>query len=101
MKFFLNILFVVTVCINLTGCQTVSTKIDEATQKEEKKLSEWIGKKESELKKFFGQPDRIDFNNTRNRHYVYITQKLKIKCERKFEINEDSRILGYSSKNCF
>ena len=101
MKFFLNILFIVIVCINLTGCQTVSTKIDEATQKEEKKLSEWIGKKESELKNFFGQPDRIDFNNTRNRHYVYITKKLKIKCERKFEINEDSRILGYSSKNCF
>jgi hypothetical protein len=32
---------------------------------------------------------------------VYLSQKLKIKCERKFEINQNNMVLGFSSKNCF
>jgi len=27
--------------------------------------------------------------------------QLKIKCERKFEINPNNMIIGFSSKNCF
>ena len=70
-------------------------------QKEQQELSKWIGKTEVELKASLGKPDRIDFENSRNRHYVYVSQRLKIKCERKFEINKDNVILGFSSKNCF
>ena len=83
------------------ACQTISTKVDKVTQEEEQELSKWIGKSESELTSSLGKPDRIDFGNTRSRYYVYLSQKLKIKCERKFEINKNNMVLGFSSKNCF
>ena len=54
-----------------------------------------------ELKIVFGVPDKIEFTDNRTRYYVYIKEKLKIKCERKFEINSNNMIIGFSSKNCF
>ena len=83
------------------GCQTISTKVDEVIEKEEQELSQWIGKTESKLVSSLGKPNRIDFGNLRSRYYVYVSQKLKIKCERKFEINQNNVILGFSSENCF
>ena len=85
----------------LNACQTVSKKIDEKTLQEEKELSKWLNKRESELKTVYGQPDKIEFLETRNRNYIYISEKFKIKCERKFEINPRNVVIGFSSKNCF
>ena len=85
----------------LTSCQTVSKKIEEKTELEEKELSKWLNKRESELKIEYGQPDKVEFLKTRNRNYIYISEKLKIKCERKFEINPNNMVIGFSSKNCF
>jgi len=96
-----KIFFLILFLSSLLSCQTISTKVDKVTTKEEKELSKWIGKTESELTSFLGKPDRIDFSNTRSRYYVYMSQKLKIKCERKFEINQNNMVLGFSSKNCF
>ena len=84
-----------------TSCQTVSKKIDEKASLEEKELSIWLNKPEAELKVKYGQPDKVEFLKTRNRNYIYISEKLKIKCERKFEINANNMITGFSSKNCF
>tara|TARA_X000000368_G_scaffold370429_1_gene319556 strand:+ start:337 stop:597 length:261 start_codon:yes stop_codon:yes gene_type:complete len=84
-----------------TACQSVSKKIDEKTIQEERELSKWLNKTESELKIFYGQPDKIEFLETRNRNYIYIAEKFKIKCERKFEINPNNMVIGFSSKNCF
>ena len=83
------------------GCQSVSKKIDEKTIQEEKELSKWLNKSESELKIVYGQPDKIEFLETRNRNYIYISEKFKIKCERKFEINQNNTVIGFTSKNCF
>ena len=83
------------------SCQTVSKKIDEKTTLEERELSKLLNKPESELKIVFGVPDRIEFGDSRNRYYVYVTEKLKIKCERKFEIDSKNMVVGFSSKNCF
>jgi hypothetical protein len=96
-KFFFLIIFL----LGLTSCQTISTKVDEATQKEEQELSKWIGKTETQLITSLGKPDRIDFENSGHRNYVYVSKKLKIKCERTFEINRRNVVLGFSSKNCF
>ena len=85
----------------LTACQSVSKKIDETTIQEEKELSKWLNKSESELKIVYGQPDKIEFLETSNRNYIYITKKFKIKCERKFEINQNNTVIGFTSKNCF
>ena len=87
--------------ILLSACQSVSKKIDEKTIQEEKELSKWLNKPESELKIVYGQPDKIEFLETRNRNYIYITEKFKIKCERKFEINQNNTVIGFTSKNCF
>ena len=95
---FLALLILTTI---FTSCETVSKKIDEKSVKEEKELSRWLNQPESELKIVFGKPDKIEFGDTRNRYYVYVKEKLKIKCERKFEINENNMIVGFSSKNCF
>ena len=98
-KFIFFILFSFSMLLN--SCQSVSKKIDEKTIQEEKELSKWLNKPESELKVVYGQPDKIEFLETRNRNYIYITEKFKIKCERKFEINPKNMIVGFSSKNCF
>tara|TARA_B110000438_G_C15451653_1_gene494920 strand:+ start:236 stop:553 length:318 start_codon:yes stop_codon:yes gene_type:complete len=98
MKIFFIIIFA---SLFLISCQTVTNKIDEKTNQETKKLSKWLNETENELKINFGNPDKIEFTNNRTRYYIYIVEKLKIKCERKFEINQQNIIVGFSSKNCF
>ena len=87
--------------ILLTACQSVTKKIDEKTIQEEKELSKWLNKTESELKIVYGQPDNIEFLETRNRYYVYSSKKYNITCVRKFEVNPNNMIIGFTSKNCF
>ena len=99
-RFYFTILYTLLI-ISLGGCKTVSKKIEDTTEKEKQKLSKWLNKPEEDLKSFFGQPDKVEFLNTRNRNYVYITEKYKIKCERKFEVNPRNIVVGFSSKNCF
>ena len=76
-------------------------KIDETTANEERELSKWLNKSEVELKITYGQPDKVEFLDTRNRNYIYITQKFKIKCERKFEINPKILLLDLAVKTVF
>ena len=97
-KLFIFVFF----AISLTSCQTVTKKIDEKVSEEEVLLSKWLNKSEVELKIEFGRPNKINFkNNSRNRFYVYTKEKLKIKCERIFEINPNNKVVGFTSKNCF
>ena len=99
MKIFFIFVFLI---INLTSCQTVTKKIDEKVSEEKVQLSKWLNKSEIELKIEFGKPDQIKFkNNSRNRFYIYTKEKLKIKCERIFEINPANKVTGFTSKNCF
>ena len=65
--------------IAISACQTVSKKIEDTTVMEQKELSRWLNKSELELKSFYGQPDKVEFLNSRNRNYVYVTEKYKIK----------------------
>ena len=99
MKSFFIFVFLV---INLTSCQTVTKKIDEKVSEEEAQLSKWLNRSEEELKIEFGKPNQIEFkDNSRNRFYIYTKEKLKIKCERIFEINPGNKVVGFTSKNCF
>ena len=95
------VFFIILSFLILTACQSVSKKIDEKTMQEEKELSKWLNKTESALKIVYGQPDKVEFLETRNRNYIYISKKYNIKCERKFEINPKNIVIGFSSKNCF
>ena len=93
--------FFILIFLFLSNCQTVSKKIDEKSSLEEKELTKWLNKTETELKITYGRPDRIEFLNGNNRYYIYYTKKFKIKCERKFEINSNDKVIGFISKNCF
>ena len=84
-----------------TGCKTVSTKVDKTVSKEEEKLSRFLNKSVEELKIEFGEPDLVEVTNKANKNFVYLKSKLKIKCERRFEINPKNIVIGFSSKNCF
>ena len=96
-KLFFAILYTLLI-ISLGGCKTVSKKIEDTTEKEKQKLSKWLNKPEEDLKSFYGQPDKVEFLKTRNRNYVYITEKYKIKCERKFEVNPNKiGLMGFSA----
>ena len=95
-KILYTILFIL-----LAACQTVTQKIDQTTELEKKELSKWLNKSEEDLKNFYGQPNKVEFLKTRNRNYIYFTEKYKIKCERKFEVNSKNIVVGFSSKNCF
>ena len=101
MKSIKILFFIILVFSVLNACQTVTKKIDKTTEQEKKELSQWLNKSEADLKSFFGQPDKVEFLKTRNRNYIYITEKYKIKWERKFEINPKNMEVGFSSKNCF
>jgi len=89
------------IIFTLSACQSVSKKIDEKTVQEEKELSKWLNQSELELKIVYGQPNKVQFLENRNKYYIYNSKKFKIKCERKFEINPKNIIIGFSSKNCF
>ena len=99
MKFVFILIFIF---ISLVSCQTVSNKIDEKVSEEERQLSKWLNRSEEELKIEFGKPDKVNFkDNSKNRFYIYTREKLKIKCERIFEVNNKNQIVGFTSKNCF
>ena len=99
MKKFLILIFLV---INLSSCQTVTKKIDEKVSEEEALLSKWLNKSEEELKIKFGKPDQVELKiNSKNRFYIYTKEKLKIKCQRVFEIDPGNKVIGFTSKNCF
>ena len=95
------VFFLIFISIMITACQTVTQKIDEKTLQEEKELSKWLNKPELELKIVYGQPDKIEFSDTRNRYYIYSSKKYNITCVRKFEVNPRNMVVGFSSKNCF
>ena len=85
----------------LISCQTVKKKTDEIVDKENKKLSEFIGKLSIELNKSLGEPDENFKNESGNFVFVYKNKKYGILCERSFEINSQSIVIGFVSKGCF
>ena len=98
LKFILISLFFLTL---VAGCQTIKDKTDAIVEKENTKLSEYIGKTSSNLQMELGKPDE-DFKNDRgNLELVYNTKKYGILCERRFEVNSNSIVTGFVSNGCF
>ena len=85
----------------ISGCQTIKEKTDAIVEKENEKLSKYIGKSLSNLQMDLGKPDE-DFKNEKgNIEFVYNTKKYGIPCERRFEINSKSVVVGFVSNGCF
>jgi hypothetical protein len=85
----------------ISGCQTIKEKTDAIVEKENEKLSKYIGKSLSNLQMDLGKPDE-DFKNEKgNLEVVYNTKKYGILCERRFEIDSNSVVVGFVSNGCF
>jgi len=98
LKFFI---FCFLLVILVTGCKTIKQKTDYIVEKENEKLSKFIGKSSSALQTELGKPDE-DFKNERgNIILVYNTKKYGIPCERRFEVDSNFIIIGFVSNGCF
>ena len=94
--------FFITVFLFLiTGCQTIENKSQSAIKKENEKLSKFLQQPESELKIVMGEPDDIIKTDKGTIFLVYTKKKYNITCERKFEIDQNKMIVGFTSKGCF
>ena len=87
--------------ILVTGCKTIKQKTDAIVEKENKNLSKYIGKSLSDLQIDLGKPDEDFKSEDGNLVLIYNTKKYGIPCERKFEINSNSIIVGFISNGCF
>ena len=95
------IILVVFLSITLSGCQTIKNKTDAIVEKENQKLSKYIGRTSAELKNELGNPNEDYKNEKGNLELIYKTKKYGIPCERKFEINNKLIVIGFVSKGCF
>ena len=98
LKFIFISLFFLTL---ITGCKTIKNKTDAIVEKENTKLSKYIGKTSTNLKIDLGKPDE-DFKNEKgNTELVYNSKKYLVPCERRFEIDSSSTVIGFISNGCF
>ena len=87
--------------IFLTNCQTIKNKTDAIIEKENTKLSEYIGKTSDNLQMKLGKPDEDFKNGKGNLELVYNTKKYGIFCERRFEVDSNFIVIGFVSNGCF
>ena len=98
LKFYLLSLFLL---ILMSSCQTIKQKTDAIIEKENSKLSQYIGKTSNILQMDLGKPNE-DFKNEKgNMELVYNSKKYLVPCERRFEIDSNSIVIGFISNGCF
>ena len=85
----------------VSGCQTIKDKTDEIVEKENAKLSQYIGKTSNSLQMELGKPDEDFKNDKGNLELVYNSKKYGILCERRFEVDSNSIVIGFVSNGCF
>ena len=98
LKFIFISLFFLTL---VAGCQTIRDKTNAIVEKENAKLSEYIGKTSNNLQIELGKPDEDFKNDKGNLELVYNTKKYGILCERRFEVDSNSIVIGFVSNGCF
>ena len=87
--------------VMIVGCQTIKEKTDKIVEKENEKLSKYIGMSSTDVQMNLGKPDEDFKNENGNLELVYNTKKYGIPCERRFEINSDVIVIGFVSNGCF
>ena len=87
--------------ILISGCETINKKSEQIAKEENKKLSQFIGQPASELKIVMGNPDSEGKSENGSKLLIYSTKKYGIKCERKFIIDTNEMVIGFTSKGCF
>ena len=86
--------------IFITSCQTIKQKSDQVAERENEKFGQFVGKQVDELRMELGSPTDDFINELGNETLVYKTKKYGIPCERKFTVNTNGTIIGFSSSGC-
>ena len=100
MKIIYSFLIVVFLFV-ISACQTIENKSQSAIKKENDKLSKFIQQPESELKIVMGEPNNVIKSDKGTTFLIYTKKKYSITCERKFEIDKNKMVVGFTSKGCF
>ena len=85
----------------VSNCQTIENKSQSVIKKENEKLSKFLQQPESELKIVMGEPDNFIKSDKGTTFLIYTKKKYSITCERKFEIDKNKMVVGFTSKGCF
>ena len=86
--------------ILISGCNKVQKRVDSAMDAETKKLEKLLNKSEEFLKTELGVPDEEILDSGNKRILVYYDSKLKVKCERRFSI-QNTKVISFTSKGCW
>ena len=100
MKKFKTIFSLLLILIIFSGCQTIKKKSDEVAERENEKFGLFVGKSVTEMRIELGAPKEDYIGENGNEILVYKTKKYGIPCERKFEVNSNGIIVGFSSSGC-
>ena len=94
-------IFIIILIFLANSCQTIENKSEQIVEIENEKLSKFLQQPESELKIVMGEPDKITHNDKGSKFFIYTQKKYNITCERKFEIDKNLMVTGFTSKGCF
>ena len=100
MKKFKSVFTFLLILILFSGCQTIKKKSDEVAERENEKFGLFVGKDVNEMRMELGSPKEDFIGENGNEILVYKTKKYGIPCERKFEVNSNGIIVGFSSSGC-
>ena len=100
MKKLKSIFTILLILILFSGCQTIKNKSDEVAERENEKFGLFVGKDVNEMRMELGSPKEDFIGENGNEILVYKTKKYGIPCERKFEVNSNGIIVGFSSSGC-
>ena len=100
MRNFKTLFGLLVILIFFSGCQTIKKKSDEVAERENEKFGLFVGKEVAEMRIELGAPKEDYIAENGNEILVYKTKKYGIPCERKFEVNSNGVIVGFSSSGC-
>ena len=95
------IVYLFSILMFFSGCETIKKKSDEIAEKENERLILFMGKNSDDLKSELGNPTDDFINENGNEVLVYKTKKYGIPCERKFEVDSNNIVVGFTSSGCF
>ena len=97
----MKLFFIILSFFLVFSCQTIENKTEKIGKKEIREISKFLQQPESELKIAMGEPDEISYDDKGSKFFIYKKKKYNITCERKFEIDHNKMIVGFTSKGCF
>ena len=95
-----NLVIILILFLIFSGCQTIKEKSNSIVEKENKEYGKLVGKSINDLKIELGNPTEDYIDEMGNKVFLYKSKKYGILCERKFEINQNNVVEGFTSSGC-